>query len=170
MPSPISVVHNAYTPAEGLEIASRAGAYKARMRVDKIIISSFMAGALLSFAGACYTVINTSSWYTENAPGLIRMYGALIFPFGLVVIVMTGADLATGSFMYTTLSTLHRRTSPWLMLQHWALTFLGNLAGALFIVGIIIGHGGVLSGAAYKAEVITIATTVSPAAPLLRLL
>lgn len=97
--APIQVVHNAYTPKEGLEIASRAGSYKANMRIDKIIISSFMAGALLSFAGACFVTINTSDWYATNAPGLIKMYGALIFPFGLVVIVLTGADLATGSFM-----------------------------------------------------------------------
>jgi len=99
MAAPLQVVHNAYTPKEGLEIASRAGAYKAKMRIDKIILSSFMAGALLSFAGACYVTINTSPWYQDNAPGLIKMMGALIFPFGLVVIVMTGADLATGSFM-----------------------------------------------------------------------
>lgn len=96
---PIQVVHNAYTPKEAIEISSRAGAYKANMRIDKIIMSSFMAGALLSFAGACYVTINTSPWYQENAPGVIKMYGALVFPFGLVVIVMTGADLATGSFM-----------------------------------------------------------------------
>jgi len=44
------------------------------------------------------------------------------------------------------------------MLMHWALTFLGNLAGALFIVGLIMGHGGVFSAAAYKKEVFAIAT------------
>lgn len=97
--APLSVVHNAYTPKEAIEISSRAGAYKARMPIDKIIVSSVMAGALLSFAGACYVTINTAPWYQENAPGLIRMFGALVFPFGLVVIVMTGADLCTGSFM-----------------------------------------------------------------------
>lgn len=96
---PMSVVHNAYSPKEAIEISSRAGAHKAHMRIDKIILSSFMAGALLSFAGAAYATINTAPWYQENAPGVIKMFGALVFPFGLVVIVMTGADLATGSFM-----------------------------------------------------------------------
>jgi formate/nitrite transporter FocA (FNT family) len=87
------------------------------------------------------------------------MFGALIFPFGLVVIVMTGADLCTGSFMYTTLACLHRRTSVLLMLRHWFLTFFGNLAGALFVSCVIIGYGGVFSGAAYKKELLAIATT-----------
>lgn len=108
-PNPISVVHNAYTPKEAIEISSRAGSHKAHMRIDKVILSSFMAGALLSFAGACYVTINTAPWYQENAPGLIKMFGALVFPFGLVVIVMTGADLATGSFM---VRTLHPLPSP----------------------------------------------------------
>lgn len=67
--APISVVHNAYSPKEAIEISSRAGNYKARMRVDKIIVSAFMAGALLSFAGACNVVIQTSPWYQTNAPG-----------------------------------------------------------------------------------------------------
>lgn len=44
------------------------------------------------------------------------------------------------------------------MLQHWTLTFLGNLAGALFIVGVVMGHGGVFSADAYKKEILTIAT------------
>jgi formate/nitrite transporter FocA (FNT family) len=95
----------------------------------------------------------------ENAPGIVRMLGALVFPLGLVVIVMTGADLCTGSFMYTSLAALHRRTSILLMLRHWLLTFFGNLAGALFVTCIIIGYGGVLSAPAYRKELLTIATT-----------
>ena len=96
---PLSVVHNAYTPRETVEISSRAGAAKARMRIDKVFMSSFMAGAILAFACACVAEVNTSPWYQENAPGVIKMFAALIFPFGLVVIILTGADLATGSFM-----------------------------------------------------------------------
>ncbi|KAI5198294.1 formate/nitrate family transporter [Aureobasidium subglaciale] len=156
---PLPVVHNAYTPKEAIEISSRTGAYKAQMRLDKTIVSSFMAGALLSFGGACYSVINTSTWLNDNAPGVVRMFGALIFPFGLVVIVMTGADLCTGSFMYTSLAALHRRTSVLLMLRHWLVTFFGNLAGALFVTCIIVGYGGVLSAPVYRTELLKIATT-----------
>lgn len=67
--TPIQVIHNAYTPKEAIEISSRAGNYKARMRVDKIIFSSFLGGAFLSFGCASYIVINASPWYVTNAPG-----------------------------------------------------------------------------------------------------
>ena len=93
------VVHNAYSPKETTELCSRAGVMKANMRIDKIFTSSVLAGMLLSFACAALISTSSSPWYQENAPGLIRMIGAIIFPFGLVSIVLTGADLCTGSFM-----------------------------------------------------------------------
>ncbi|KAK5116677.1 hypothetical protein LTR62_007351 [Meristemomyces frigidus] len=120
------------------------------MRIDKIFMSSFLAGCLLSFACAAVLITNTAPWYQENAPGLIRMLGAIIFPFGLVSIVVTGSDLCTGSFMFTTISVLHRRLSVLKMLMHWTITFFGNLAGSLFVMGIIVGYGGVLDATAYR--------------------
>ena len=135
----MQVVHNAYSPKETTEICSRAGVAKANMRIDKIFFSSFMAGCLLAFACAASLSTQSSPWYQDNAPGLIRMVGAIIFPFGLVTIVLTGADLCTGSFMFTTISVLHRRLSVVKMLMHWAITFFGNLAGSLFVMGLITG-------------------------------
>lgn len=55
------------------------------------------------------------------------------------MIVLTGSDLSTGSFMYATLAFIHGRISIFKMLQHWTLTFFGNLAGSLFMVAIIFG-------------------------------
>ena len=133
------VVHNAYTPKETAEICSRAGVTKANMRIDKIFCSSFIAGCLLSFACAALLITNTAPWYQENAPGVIRMMGAVIFPFGLVSIVLTGSDLCTGSFMFTTMSVLHRRLGVVKMLMHWAITFFGNLAGSLFVMALVTG-------------------------------
>jgi hypothetical protein len=65
----LSILHNAYTPTKALEICSRIGYQKAHTRIDKTILSSILAGALLSFAGACYVIIQSSPWYLENAPG-----------------------------------------------------------------------------------------------------
>lgn len=135
----MNVVHNAYTPKEATEQCSRAGVSKANMRLDKMFFSAFMAGAILALACATSLSTNTAPWYQENAPGLIRMIGAVIFPWGLTMIVVTGADLCTGSFMFTTLSVLHRRLGVGKMLIHWFVTFFGNLAGSLLIVGLLIG-------------------------------
>lgn len=45
------------------------------------------------------------------------------------------------------------------MLQHWVLTFFGNLAGSLFVMAILAGYSGILSDPAYSAQTIKFATT-----------
>lgn len=95
----MQVVHNAYTPKETTELCSRAGTAKGNMRADKVFVSSFLAGCLLALACACTLTVSVAPWYQENAPGVIALLGALIFPWGLVAILSTGTDLCTGSFM-----------------------------------------------------------------------
>lgn len=92
-------MYNAYSPAETAEIISRAGVLKAHQRVDKTFMSAVMAGMLLSFACATLLSTNASPWYQENAPGLIRTISALVFPYGLCMIVLTGSELCTATFM-----------------------------------------------------------------------
>jgi hypothetical protein len=98
------VVHNAYTPKETTELCSRAGTVKANMRADKVFVSGFMAGALLALACACTLSVSVAPWFQENAPGVITLLGALIFPWGLTAILSTGTDLCTGSFMVHSLT------------------------------------------------------------------
>lgn len=106
----MQVVHNAYTPKETTELCSRAGTMKGNMRADKVFMSSFLAGCILAFACAANLAVTVSPWYQENAPGLITMLGAIIFPFGLVIILTTGADLCTGSFMVCNPDSPNKRT------------------------------------------------------------
>ena len=144
--------NNAYTPQESFEIVSRMGVKKAYMRVDKSFLSACSAGMILSFACATLISTNTSPWYQENAPGLIKTIAALVFPYGLVIVQMTGSDLCTGSFMYTTVAALHRRLSIWRMLRHWVVTFFGNLAGSLFVCCVIVGCKSLMAATTWKFE------------------
>ncbi|GIZ44566.1 hypothetical protein CKM354_000776100 [Cercospora kikuchii] len=158
-PQYIHAIVSNYTPQETTELCGRCGYKKANMRVDKIFMSAVMGGMLLSFACAAYLNVNSSPWFQENAPGLIKTIGALIFPFGLLMVVVTGTDLCTGSFMYTTIAALQGRISVLKMLQHWFLTFWGNLAGCLFVVALITGYGETFKSSAYAAEVIRFGTS-----------
>jgi formate/nitrite transporter FocA (FNT family) len=76
----------AHTPAETIELVSRAGVGKGNMRPDKVFLSAMSAGCLLSFACAVSLCCSTAPWYQENAPGLLRIIAAMIFPFGFVAI------------------------------------------------------------------------------------
>ncbi|KAK5192981.1 hypothetical protein LTR99_010650 [Exophiala xenobiotica] len=152
-------MYNCYTPQETAEIVSRAGVVKGNQRLDKIFFSAVSAGCLLSFACATALSTNAAPWFQENAPGLIRTISAFVFPYGLCTIVLTGAELCTGSFMFTAMAVYHRRLSVVKMLIHWTVTFWGNLAGSLFMVAIITGYGGTFDSAGYMKEVLSFAKT-----------
>ncbi|KAH7254981.1 Formate/nitrite transporter-domain-containing protein [Fusarium solani] len=165
MSSPLVVnVNNlaAYTPAETIELISRIGVRKGNMRPDKVFLSAVSAGCLLSFGCAVSLTAMTAPWYQENAPGLIKLIGAGVFPLGLVMVVLTGADLFTATtmvfFQFTMTSVLHSRLPVRKMLLHWFLCFFGNLAGSLFVMAIIMGYGGVFDASPYKEQVISFAT------------
>lgn len=93
---------DAFTPAQTTELVSRIGAKKARMRIDKMFVNSFMGGPLLGFGCALLISTNSSLWFQTNAPGLIRSIGAAFFPVGLIMIILTGADLFTSYVLVCT--------------------------------------------------------------------
>jgi formate/nitrite transporter FocA (FNT family) len=115
------------------------GAKKVHMRLHKAFLSAVSAGMILAFACATLVSTNTTLWYQENAPELIKIIAALVFQYGLVIVQLTGSDLCTGSFMYTTVAVVHRRLNIWKMLRHWLVTFAGNLAGGLFVCYVVVG-------------------------------
>ena len=128
----------AYTPAETIEIVSRLGARKGRGRPDKAFLGAMSAGCLLALAAGGSLIVTAIPWYAENAPGLVKLLCATVFPMALVLIMLTGGELFTGSTMITGIAVLHGRLPIGKMLLHWFLCFWGNLAGCLFTLAIFI--------------------------------
>lgn len=87
-----------------------------------------LAGFLIAMGGA---VTNTAGHSIANV-GLCRLVSGLLFPFGLAMVILTGAELFTGNTLLF-LSVLNQRTSAARMLRNWGLVYLGNFAGALAV-------------------------------------
>ena len=85
--------------------------------------------------------------------------GAAFFPIGLVMIVLSGADLFTSNIMFMTCALLSQRVSVVDVLKNWVVSFSGNLAGMLFFMAVITGYGGVFQLDSYKEETLAFATT-----------
>lgn len=78
---------------------------------------------------------------------------------GLVMIVLTGADLFTSNVMFMTTAFCHRRVTIVDLAKSWFVSFFGNLAGMLFFTCVLIGYGGIFEeSTAYTSAAITIAT------------
>ena len=117
-----------YTPAEYTSMFADSGEAKTRRPAWQILTLAFLAGFFIAMAGA---VANTAAHAIGNE-GLARLVAGLLFPFGLIMVILTGAELYTGdTLMAITLK--EKRITLVRMLYHWLLVFGGNAVGAISV-------------------------------------
>ena len=115
-----------FTPKECAANYAAAGAAKARMSVPKMFLLAVLAGFFIAMGGA---VTNTAA-HTIGSVGTARIVCGLLFPFGLAMVILTGAELFTGNTLIT-ISVLDGQAAVAGMLRNWAVVYLGNTVGAM---------------------------------------
>jgi len=111
-------------PHELMQASLSAAERKTSLAARDLLIRSFLAGAILSYA--------TSLAFVVTSQGLPPIVGAILFPVGFVMLVLLGLELATGNFALLPAGIAAGRISVTKMLRNWALVYGGNLAGSLF--------------------------------------
>ena len=110
-----------------------AGVTKANLPVAKAFLLAMFAGAFIAFGGLFFTVFlcdATLGW------GARRFVGGLCFCLGLVLVLICGAELFTGnSLMVCALKS--KKITLVQMLKAWAIVWIGNFVGALFVVFLV---------------------------------
>lgn len=119
---------NLFTPKECAANYAVAGAAKTRMPLVKMFLLAVLAGFFIAMGGA---VTNTAAHSIGNV-GVARIVCGLLFPFGLAMVVLTGAELFTGNTLIT-ISVLDGKATAFEMLRNWGVVYLGNTAGAMLV-------------------------------------
>lgn len=144
-----------YTPAQYTSMFADSGEAKTRRPAWQIITLAFLAGFFIALAGA---VASTAAHAVDNV-GLARLVAGLLFPFGLIMVILTGAELYTGdTLMAITLK--EKRITLLRMLYHWLLVFGGNTVGA-FTVAIGMAYFGQMNYSNGGLAVFTIKQAVA---------
>ena len=116
------------SPAQVVDAYGAAGEKKCSRSVSSLFLLSVLAGALIAFAGAA---TNTAA-HTAGAVGAVRLICGLLFPFGLGMVILTGAELFTGNCLIV-ISVLQKRASFMGMLRNWIIVYFGNFVGSLLV-------------------------------------
>lgn len=119
---------NLSTPAEITANYAEIGAGKAKRSTSMLILLGIMAGALIAFGSAA---TNTAVYAVDNV-GLARMICGLLFPFGLGMVVIMGAELFTGNSLIV-ISVLDKRCTVLEMLRSWVIVYFANMIGSLLV-------------------------------------
>lgn len=131
---------------------------KAALPSVNVLILGFFAGMFIALAGASAAIASAA---VPNASAA-RMVSALVFPLGLVMVVLTGSELFTGNSLMI-LPLLDRRITIGALIKNFVLVYLGNLLGSLFVV-LIFGYSRIFEmyeGALAQYLLTTAATKVS---------
>ncbi|WP_138205400.1 formate/nitrite transporter family protein [Haloimpatiens lingqiaonensis] len=140
-------------PAEIREITIKAGETKAKIGLSQGIILGILAGAFVAIGGAVASV----GTHSITNVGLSKLVGGALFPIGLILVIICGAELFTGnSLMF--LGVLEGRVSFKKLLRNWIIVYISNFVGAIIISFLVFQSGMLnLSGRKLGGSVIKVA-------------
>jgi len=139
-------------PADLASAMVDAGRSKLALPPLDLVIRGGLAGGILGAA----TSLAITGAVQANQP----LVGALIFPVGLILIVLLGLDLVTGCFGLLPLPWLENEADAKTMLANWGWVFLGNLIGSVVYGGLLaiaLTNFGVTAPAGVAAKIVAIA-------------
>ncbi len=139
-------------PAEVAKSMVQAGRAKLALPVESLLVRGILSGAILGVA----TSLAINGALTTGQP----LVGALIFPVGLIIIVLLGLELVTGSFALVPLPWIRGEASGGAVIANWAWVFLGNLIGSIaygVLIAIALTDMGAIEPAGVAARIIAAA-------------
>ncbi len=139
-------------PADVAVSMLNAGVGKLALPPRDLVIRGMLSGAILGVA----TTLAFTGAVTTGQP----IVGAIIFPVGLVSIVLLGLELVTGSFALVPLPWLEGRATAGNVIKNWAWVMLGNLLGSVLygvLAAIVLTNMWTLAPAGVAARVVSVA-------------
>jgi formate/nitrite transporter len=132
------------------EVAVTTGAKKTRRSWDRVLVSSFLAGAYIGF-GALVAITVSSGLDPATWGTLPTLFTGAAFTLGLVLVLIAGSDLATGNMMLVPLSAMRGKVGLGDIARNLSLVLIGNLLGALFVAYFLAVQTGVIGDAGAHA-------------------
>ena len=124
------------SPAEFVDFYAQAGAKKTANSAGRLFLAAVLAGFFIGGGGL---VSGVASFGLDNLSAA-RVVSGLLFPFGLIMVILTGAELFTGNCLIT-ISLLEKKAALAGMVRNLVIVYIGNLLGALVLAAAIVYCG-----------------------------
>jgi len=141
--------------------AGDAGKYKVGLPAWNMIMRGFMSGAYIAMGGGLATVCSTGILATDAAlrygtasAGFSQLITGAVFPVGLIITVLTGAELFTGDAMLAPMAAFIHKVSWAQVINLWVWVYIGNLIGSI-VYAYIMANGPFVTFDAAGAATVT---------------
>ncbi len=123
-------------PKEIIEANMNGAVNKANLPLARMIVLGMMAGMFIALGGA---ISNTAVHDIANV-GLARTLAGVIFPVGLLMIILVGGELFTGNCLMI-MATMNKRIKVSGLIRNLVIVYFSNLIGSL-IIDVLIFYSG----------------------------
>ena len=102
----------------------------------KLFVKAMFAGMMIAMGAAASSVVV----YVIDNVGLSRLAAAVVFPVGLMMVILLGAELFTGDCLMI-MATAAEEHSPLQLVRTLVIVFAGNFAGAVLTAVAVAASG-----------------------------
>jgi len=125
-----------------IDTIAAAGAAKleySRTQPVRYLSRAAMAGAFI-MVGSIFSTL-AAAWFYVDQPGVAKLLGAASFATALILIVLLGGELFTGTNFVMGVSLYENKVSILGAIRIWIFAYVGNFIGIFLLALIIVGSG-----------------------------
>ncbi|MFV0626045.1 MAG: formate/nitrite transporter family protein [Alphaproteobacteria bacterium] len=110
------------------------GIYKSETKLAKFIVLAILGGAYIALGGLLSVMVagGMPTTYVEN-PGLVKFVAGALFPVGLIMVSVAGADLFTSDCAGMVLPVMQKKKTMNDLIKIWVLSYTFNFVGTQFV-------------------------------------
>lgn len=120
------------------ELADNVMPMKASFRKSKLFVLAIAAGAFIAFGAQ--VSLNVMTGTEAISWGIAKLIGAMTFATGLMMVVLTGAELFTGNVMMS-FAVIEKKITIGRLLRNWSIVYIGNFVGSIILAALIYFSG-----------------------------
>ena len=146
------------TPSEIIAQAERTALNKISLSFPRTLVAAMLAGIYIAMGGLLSLLIGYGfpEWTAGN-PGLQKLLSGCMFPLGLILVVLAGAELFTGNNAVLIPGFMKKKYGIMPILKNWTIVYIGNFIGAIFFVYIMVWCTGIVDADPWKSAIVQIA-------------
>ncbi|WP_240703965.1 formate/nitrite transporter family protein [Porphyromonas levii] len=146
------------TPNEVLKLTEGMALKKYNTPAVKLALLGVLGGAYIALGGwLSFYVSHGMPYITEGNPALVKLIQGVLFPVGLILIILVGGELFTGNTAYL-VTGARKRIIPWgYLAKNWGIVWLTNLVGALLLCYLLVQQTGMLASEPWVSAIVSTA-------------
>jgi formate/nitrite transporter len=146
---------NYFTAAEAANLFRVSALDKSKKSFTKFALMAILGGAFIALGGLLTVMVaGGMPGVALDNPGIVKFVAGALFPVGLIMVSITGADLFTSDCASFTFPVLHKEIDFGKAALFLLISYLFNFVGAQFIAYLLSVNVGLIANDPWRAYLI----------------